>query len=769
MRSVDMKNKFVFLLALSIMLAGCASLDNYFMEEGDIEPPSLDYSNLGACEVGECTCMVCKNYTPWWPLSIFYESSLEDGECDFRTPCTESDFLKFADGSYPETITMFMIGQGGSFAEFNDANPYCNNSLKMPVKWVYSGGPFEYPIPDAQRARCFLEKGAIPVYLLYSEGVAVDPARAENIAEEFDGVGPVILTAEMNFNSSNPEIIENVSQQIIGMKMKCPNCLIALSPSLGDYEGVKALMSRAGVRSSVDIVAFGIDSRNFSTCNPATIYLEALNFSQFMLYEYNKPSLWAYMLFDQAESADGSCTWDATTVSAAYGDFYNYLPAFVDYGVIGAAPYSLYGQGPLDCANCSMMINRDTPEAPVQGAWFSNCQRYYTSRGVMPIVYSDKPGTKCSFGGNYFMYTNIPDTISTAPEDYESVEPMDPFYRCDACVYEEEVPGMDTSGYGSFNSQNCDKFPEIDYYADLHDLDPAFVRSIIAVESGFNECAVGVSENWYPTGGPGYGTCAHNPPILSYEDIYRGICPSKTAPSGGTLCSWGLMQTFVPPEYMWADHGWLDDRHNVEMALACAGDEEFNPLYAPHSVCQGTHHLSGKKRNAQNFVAAHETQLVLSAIRGNEELYDTVKKLDILYFTVAYYKSTQYSEMEDAVNKFYNQRTIDSDYCNAYPDDECCASTGPKAGPCCNNQYDFPSYAQRCLSNDDYDDFSPVRTAERYQLYFTVRDTCGYCDKEGWLANLKRFLSNLGISVAEPTETSSFPEATPPDVPHPID
>ncbi len=764
MRSVDMKKQFIFLLALSMMLAGCASLDNYFITEGDVEPPSLDYSNLGACEIGECTCMVCKNYTPWWPLSIFYESSLEDGECDFRTPCTESDFLKFADGSYPETITMFMIGQGGTFAEFNDANPYCNNSLQMPVKWVYSGGPFEYPIPDAQRARCFLEKGAIPVYLLYSEGADVDPSRAAEIAAEFEGVGPVVLTAEMNFNSSSPEILENVSRQITGMKRECPNCLIALSPHLGDYEGVKALMSRADVRASVDIVAFGIDSRNFTTCNPAAIYLEALNFSQFMLYEYGKPSLWAYMLFDQAESADGSCTWDATTVSAAYSDFYNYLPAFVDYGVIGAAPYSLYGQGALGCKNCSMMVNLETPEAPVQGAWFSNCQRYYTSRGVMPVVYSDKPGTKCSFGGNYFMYTNIPDTISTVPEDYESVEPMDAFYRCDACVYEEEVPGMDTSpSPRAFSSSYCDEYSLVGYYADLRDLDPAFVLSIIWQESGFNECSIGTS-GW---GGP--GTCANQNRLSTYEDIARGVCPSKSVSSGETLCSYGLMQTFMPPEWLWDDAG-IEGEERLEVAIACKGEDEyFNPTYAPHSLCQGTNHLRGKMLNAKAFVNAHESQLGLSAIRGDRELYDAVKNLDIMYFTIAYYKSTDYGEMENAVNRFAAQRNIDDGYCDANPDDECCASSGPKTNSCCNNQHDFPSYAQYCLSNDDYDEFSPVRVAERYRMYFKVRDTCGYCDKEGWLANLKRFLSNLGISVAEPTEASTLPPATPPDVPHPID
>ena len=723
-----MNARILLISALLLILLGCTQeMQSYFAEEANLPRPSLDFSHIGDCATGDCVCMVCKNETPPFPFSLFFESSLEGGSCAWNI-CGEKEFLDYSKPSTKEALNFFMIGQGSSFAEFNDANPYCNNSLRLAVKWLDSLGYFEYPIPDPNRARCFLDKEAMPLFILYSSGKAVDPNQAGKIAAELNGVGPAIITTEINFNGSNSEVLTNVSNQLIQMKHNCPDCLIALAPKLGDFKSVDAILSNRQLWDSTDIVAFGIDSRDFDTCDPAMLYLTALNFSQYILYTHHKPTLWAYVLIDRGYD-NGRCMWTNESATKAYSDLIDYAPAYVDAGVMGASLYSLQGLGPLECDDCGIMKNRTTPIQPYEGAWFYNCQQYYSTRGRLPLVFSDAPGSYCTFGGNYYMYTSA--LQSTWAVDYPPVLPMETFYRCEACLYTEPVPGMDTGSHSAPPEEYCEVFPEIDYYADLYDIDPALFRSLIWRESGFNPCSVGKSE-WYR------GMCGgYEAPIDPAEDL-TGICPTKDFPPGYAACSWGLTQIFTPPYWYWEETEW-NETHDVRRALACGG-EEFNPLNPVHNVCSGAALARNKLSAARNFVSNHEAQLGLTAIRGDEELYNAVKNLDVLFFTIIYYKSWN-DRWEEAVIDFDLQRTKDDEYCEFDPSDACCKEEGKsKGGYCCGNQYDFPSFAGHCAEIIPGEFEQPPVVYDRYTMYFAMRDKCGYCQEEEWADNLERWI-----------------------------
>jgi hypothetical protein len=194
--------------------------------------------DLEECRPGTCICMLCKNNTPIFPSKINYIG----GSCSFKKECNEEELAKINfDNSAGVSVKplLFMLGQGPTFGDFGSASAYCGNGLTMAVQWLVGSKDVPYTLPDPKRSMCFLSKGTIPIYLLYSNGTNINVSRAGRIAEilgtegknYYNGllhkdspqgqVGPVIIVTEMNFDKSQAS---EVAEQVLAIDRVCnPN------------------------------------------------------------------------------------------------------------------------------------------------------------------------------------------------------------------------------------------------------------------------------------------------------------------------------------------------------------------------------------------------------------------------------------------------------------------------------------------------------------------------------------------------------------------
>jgi len=727
-----------FLFSLLLLFSGCVS-DDYYSRATSGEPVKIDFSDPeSVCPAGDCVCMTCGTVPAPEPYSLFYNFSYAGKSCSFH-PCTQEQYLE---GVSPnpggEYMNFFMLGQGG-FGDFGTANPYCNNSLRMPVKWLDSQDSVDdfYPLPDPGRADCFLEKGGIPVYILYSGGNSVDVDRAREIAAIFNGRGPVILTTEMGFDSSDPLTRSAVEEQARLMKSACPNCLIALAPRLGDNssdfdETVRSL------GDSIDLFAFGINSKNSTSCGSSALYYEAVSYSEGLLYKYKKPSVLAYVLFDSGWNDARTCLWDESTISAAYSDFYTYAPAFPSSGIIGVSLYSLSGVGPFPCEGCGLVDSLGSP-TQAHAAWFSQCQQAYSTQAIIPLVFSNAPGTTCAFGPNSYSYAGT-SFYTQLPPAGAPAEAAPVFYKCDACTVLRRPASVGKSILISLPGDYvCEDYPALDSYADIRDIDPAYVRATVWHESDFQRCSVGHSTA--PCGRVTTIYSVTDPDSGCEGDPAWGGSSTYTAPSGH-ICDMGLIPTFATPESMWEDIEFNSDGlSDIMIASRCAGDEGFNPFNPAHIACEGTYELAEHMRKAKGWVEGNEGRLGLTRIRGTygEDEYNNAKGLiTIMMARMQFIGSAAYGKRDVLADKFNEFSNID---CDENPDHACCGGSSLADSLCCGNN-DFIEFVtnEECTGLAGIS-FGGVQTPVKnirvvLGKYLGVREKCGICDEELWEDNL---------------------------------
>lgn len=731
-----------FLFSLLLALSACVGRD-YYQQSMAGDSTRIDFSQSNVvCPTGDCICMVCGTTAPPEPYSIFYNFSYAGKTCSFQ-PCTQEQYLqKVNPNPSGEYMNFFMLGQGG-FGDFGTANTFCNNSLRMPVKWLdaRNSPDGEYPLPDPGRATCFLEKGSIPVYILYSEGNAVNVDRAEEIAALFRDRGPVIITTEMGFDLSSN--IAAITEQAERMKAACPNCLIALATKLGDdSENFHQLAEDAA--QHIDLFAFGIDSRSSNSCNPSALYYEAVSYSERLLYKYKKPSILAYVLIDKGWNDENTCFWSEPMVDEAYSDFYTYAPAFPSSGIIGVSLYSLSGAGPLNCEDCGLLGPLGDPTTS-HAAWFSQCQRAYSSKAIIPLVFTNAPGTMCMFGPSAYNYAGTSFYTQYHPPG-EAATAAPAFYRCDACtVLKRPVSVGKSISISTPGEYVCKDYPVLDSYADIRDLDPAFVRATVWHESNFKRCSVGHST----------APCGKKTAIYSVTDPDSGCegdpdwrgSNTYTVPSGH-VCDMGLIPTFVPPESMWAgiefNSDGLSDMHIAEQ---CAEDDDFNPFNPTHIACEGTAELAEHMRKASIWVKGNEDKLGLTKIKRTygEEEYENAKGLIIIMMArMQFIGSEAYGKRDVLAEKFSEFSNVD---CDKAGDSECCSNGRVLSSTCCGNN-DFIEFVtnEECtrLAGINFGRVQAPVTNMRAFLgkYLGVREKCGICDGKLWEDNLEAWASS---------------------------
>ncbi|MEM4272557.1 MAG: hypothetical protein QXH30_03115, partial [Candidatus Bilamarchaeaceae archaeon] len=523
------------------------------------------------------------------------------------------------------------------------------------------------------------------------------------------------------------------------------------------YEAIDAIFQDPAA-TSIDLVAVGVNSHHSRSCRSSDLVYDALNYSRYIMETYKKPTLWAYVLFDQGWNAGGeeygTCKWSESEITKGYSDLFKYSPALVQGGVIGMAPYSLYGleNGPLNCTNCAMMSAAEKVRYPSHTVWFSLCQKYYTYRGAIPVVFATEPGTDCSFATNFNLYQLEGYRIGSSPtlEELEGkeVEPMATFPRCNAQLLSElpsEIKSIPAFTIGH-NDEKCDIHPVLDFYADIRDMDPALVRAFAWAETGLDS----------DVQGPGGDACGASRvkksdfPKLPVEVADpAGICPTEYASqdcpySGGcTLHSIGLMRVHMYPYDMWGNPNWQVADYE-EDARWCGGDY-FNPFNEEHNACLGTAILGSKLNSAMQRISANEGKLGLTALKEefgeNSEQYQNMKGA-LTIFAAAYryngYKG--YLDNEQAwINEFSAQREADGDYCEQNPGTTCCDDEGDVINSGCCGQTNFIDFVKNCHNTGT----PPFNYAYKILgMYNALIDDCDKYNEQAWYQNVIDYLQS---------------------------
>jgi hypothetical protein len=732
------------LLLAALLTAGCISsigsstpdYTSYYVSTLK-SVPVADSATAVTCKGANCVCMVCKTGQSFF--SFLGISSFAGGNCSFigindsTNQCTSTVFGQLINGTSPlgsnAAVNYFRIGQGPSFSDFAAANKYCDNRLGMAVQWLVGSPGNPYSLPAASRAVCMLDKGVIPVYILYSNGTDINITQTLNIATilgtqggsvtggRLPGpVGPVVVTTEMNYNVSEAP---QIKQQIMAINQGCGNnrdpnhlvinCLVAVAPRLGDFAALNAVMDDPQISPYVDLVAYGIDSDTMNLsgqCNtPSAPWQAAINFSSYSLYTLGKPSIIPYVLFDGPGSTDasGTCTWTEGTMTSDYGIFFtNYFHTLYGIGVIGVAPYAynstLPDSNPLRCIDCS--IGSDQAR---MASWFGNCQaevnlsltastgvNNYPSPGEL-MRFADQPSGSCQDDSS-----NIASEIDNRNYAYgDFTNPVQPtlqanstptLFSCDACV--SDTTGSSPFAFPAPSPSNtpspttlaafCTDNPELDSFAGQHSLDPEYVRAVAATESGFNPCAVAKVHS---------GDACYSSAYVSMSDP-SGQCPASDFSTAGGVrfCGLGLMQSLEPPLNgpYWSN---VPSGLAADLPLAQSCDStNFNPFNATDSECVGTAKLAQKLQIAQAKVAQYHA---MPGANGPVNMLDwpaTAVNNDSVF--AAYIAANLYvgawndSWITAPSDSYYDSWTVTDAYCSSHAHSPVCSGNTPNQAKC---------------------------------------------------------------------------------------
>lgn len=575
-----------------------------------------------------CYCMFCENKTPWqaWVpiLTLWYDASLVGGNCSF-VQCNASSFVESVEDNSDLQARVFMVGQGPGFYSAGRANLYCNYSLQLATKWLV-GNTTPPKLPKKSAAECWLERNILPIYIYYTGGKGIDPAQTGRIASELNGAGPAIITTELNFNSSDANAVSLVKQQLVAIKASCPDCLSVLAVQSGDLEGVRKVLNDTSLYNGktlwnlTDMVGFGFRANDYATCSDREIIYHNMAFSQRIMQNLSKPTIWLYVGASEGNSSDGGCTFDAAGVHRFYQDLFAATAGLSSSGVVGMSMYEFYDRsGPLPCngvqgCDFGVYLANGSQKHPEMNTWSGMCQLFANGDYRSPLMFSrNGQGYACDIFANRNIEARVAGEVnSQAGLNYGEVEPYEaqPHVGCgETCVSEGSLPSSsDYLGTSKFTSDMCFAYPLLDERADDAGLSQLYLRATAAVESGFDPKAISCA--------PRSSSC--NPLNLNMSDICslagnpEGCDSSKTCPSGEKPCAFGLMQCTEYPGQLY-----LSKSLPIPSTISGCGAESYNPFNPPMSICCGVGKFGAFLSQAQEYIGRNWG--TLSECRGGLE------------------------------------------------------------------------------------------------------------------------------------------------------
>jgi len=714
------------------------------------ETPSYEFNATEfLCPSGQCVAFVC-NKSMDNEYTRFYPPPVVGSNCSFESVETEKEYESYLKGD-KIFLRTFGAGFGSSFMEFADANTYCNNSLTYSVKWVLGNTSTGYVLPSPERATCFFEKSTLPAYILYSGGPFVSVDKVEDFAKALNEKGPAIIITEYSYNSSNNAELSAIVSQAKTIKQNCKNCLVGVYTKLNDDGILKKLKEDSEFNSSVDLVAFGLDGRETTYCSGGMLVYEGLTFSRTILYNYSKPSFWAYILIPRGFNEKGMCVWNEVEEKRAYLTLFWSVGSMRKYGVIGFAPYSLYGN-PLKCENCTLMENGN-PRQDSFSMFFSYCQQFYYYYNFLPVAFATRPGTNCSFEKTpaQTVYAGQASSELDVPL-YEVNSPMEPFYKCAACFSfnSSTIPkGISGSGSGYHCTDEIGK--TIDYWADVFEVDPDYMKAIAQQESGFDECAVGLAPpNWQycnpnavvfedPTGKCNdaiqqkLNNFCWDKSVTNFADPSEACKPCSSVSSGNNgghckICAMGMMQVIDYPGYYYKEQGTeAPDR------IKLCGAYEYNPFNMNDSACARSYDAMVNAKKARELISelTHEEKSALGITDENVGWWVA------LFSSYSNSKSTMHGWVHAYIeNKPEN--------CYGVSESEC------EANPCCEWDDEEEeckySYSQNCCGARTFFEYLENKNClnkpygvQVLRKYINAWKECKNCDEGAFFENFKKY------------------------------
>lgn len=623
-----------------------------------------------------CTCMFCKNtsmtflQTVWNRIrSVFgagdLETTLAYGNCSF-TPCNASIFgdvmLDDTPDRYPR---YFMMGQGASSGEYSLAQRYCNGSLTMPVLWAVGNASSPPKAPGRKLAECYLLRNQMPVVVFRNNNPSqpIPLSAWESAAKSYrydsgseSQIGPVIITTEALFNSSDQAALSRVQSQIDAIRRNCPRCLVALAVSDMDKEGVDYFLnsSRLNYNSSIDLVGLGFianDNAGEKRCSVTSSLGLRQRFSYSILRNYGKPSVWYALGIANGSTSMEGCSFSNLDVRNGWEWVGQNIVGLEQSGIIGVAPYRFLdtGSSPLPCDpaihSCDFGfkdINGMQKDQSFYG-WFRQCQFYTTDTtfdGVkisvnsseQPIVFSTNGmGMACSFADTPKMGVlasirmgQVQATPAIPDPDY-SLQKRVADLSCGSCISSVPMPKGFCYRKGqsgtSFSSSFCQKFPQIEDAVLAQQFDPLVMRAVVAGESSFDNCAVSNASLTAPCGGQKNCGDLEFFAYSKYPGTTEPFCSSgqvesrcnaiQSTGSNQKVCALGLFQCIENPG------------NDPTPGKICNGNK-YNPFNPYDSACCGTFKF---KDAYDKYLAALNSALIPGSnlrnviLPGEEEWY----------------------------------------------------------------------------------------------------------------------------------------------------
>ena len=626
---------FAAFAAALMMLSGCVLMDQdgHAIGAGDTlgqnalaVPKFVDKADLICKEMAgtrPCYCMTCTNQTRYNGttligslLNSFYDTTLVNGTCGVYS-CNISDYNETVHDSKTQMRT-FALGSGQSFVSGGMANLYCNYSLQMPVKWMKGGEGAPPAIPQASRAVCWLERSMLPVFIYYTDGKSIDPARTGKMAQAFNdaGVGPAIITTEAGWDGANTTAAALVKEQIKAID-SCDKCMTVLAVKPNDYQALYNTIGVPGgsidqdVYDKIDAIGFGFRANDYPHCDINRIIFENVNFSRYILAKYNKPTIWLYVGASEGNSSigdksTGGCTWSASDVQQFYDELMARTGGLASSGVLGMSLYEFVDRsGPIPCngvQGCDFgMLNASGGQKhPQLNVWSDMCKEVnMESLARKPLIFSKNgQGTVCDVTELRNDQALLHSAMRIASNQGQMMAEVARAEKNTSLGCGETCPGngssmprrgtYDSAGNG-FDPDHCLLYPIIDERADDADISATYMRAEFEQESSFDPFAVSNISN---------SSSSCNPDNLPIEKIceYAGVapadCPAFT--KDGKPCAYGLAQCIEYPGQYYVANG-LPLPYAIN---GSCGGEKYNPFDPGMSACCGVRKFSYNLRES---------------------------------------------------------------------------------------------------------------------------------------------------------------------------
>ena len=514
----------------ALALSGCSDLMQVQSEDlmgtSDMTPQYEqdpdNYICKGVASSLPCYCVFCNKESDWpsWLqyLSNFFDATLREGECAVQecSRFTYDDTLSSDDNMFIRTVS---VGQGPSFTSTDVGNAFCANSLQIASKWLIGkNAPPE--VPSSVRATCWLDRNILPIYMYYTEGKHIDGAKSAEIAGEFDGKGPVLLTTEVWLDSSINSRVRSVKEQIKAYDT-CQKCLTVLAVNLSDKDALIKILddptyytnpfdpSAPPKRLSqmVDVVGFGFRANDYESCKSEKVIGDAFAFSRYILTQYSKPTIWLYAGASEGKNVDGTCEWSTAEVRNFYQNLFALTQGMASSGILGFSLYELNDRtGPLPCngvQGCDFGVFRydGTQKNPAINTWSTLCRYFSDNPDILgdektqyrsPLVFSrNGQGGQCDFVQNTKLFNKLSSEVNPDPAFFET-DPVVPDttsipeIRCgETCVADHPVPDS-----GLYDGEPTDPFNPFH----CHDLSVPGSLSMIIEETADD---LDISSNYY--------------------------------------------------------------------------------------------------------------------------------------------------------------------------------------------------------------------------------------------------------------------------------